>query len=322
MENNKKETVTDLLLKSDDAQGDVIKQTAQDMKTVPTVESILSKPTNIIATEDRLMTNEVKVKNFRFKNLTEKQQLSIRQDNVHGFYKQICHNLTIGAKALYLVTRDLKQASLSLQADEYEVLKKTLPISESTISKYITIAESPICRKLYIQGKLPEGWTTMYEIAKVEDQDDKDKILKNVNINTTADDVKSLLGKVVTKVKKAFTSMFNFNSLNTPKDFIKVAVESNKEIGSIDPNALLIIKEKVEKAVASAMSEYKDTLKSSDYQLDLDFTSEVVADDSMINTSKEKVLKYFKKYKLNMFLSHFNDKFNELTGVQLTQSTK
>jgi len=223
---------------------------------------------------------------------------------------------------LFLVCRDLKQASISLGQDEYEMLKKTLPISDSTISKYITIAESDVCKKLFIEGRLPDGWTTMYDIAKVEKQDDKDKLLKNVSVTTTSADVKSLIGKAVTEVKNAFKSLFNFKSLDKPKDFIKVAVESNKEKGSIDPNALLIIKEKVEKAVASAMSEYKNSLKTSEYKLDKSLVAEVVADDNMIKKSKESVLRYFKKYKLNLFLGHFNDKFNELVGVQLTQDTK
>ena len=319
---NKKETVTDRLLKSDDAQKSVIEQSKQDMKTVPTVESILNTPTNINPVETRLMTNEVEVKDYRYMDLTEKQQLSIRKDNVHSFYKQISHNLTIGAKALYLVCRDLRQASVSLQADEYEVLKNTLPISDSTISKYITIAESEVCKQLYIKGRLPDGWTVMYEIAIVEDQDMKDKILKTVSVNTTAEQVKSLVGKVVSNVKKAFTSLFNFTSLDKPKDFIKVAVESNKEIGSIDPNALLMIKEKVEKAVASAIVDYKKELKSSDYKLDKSLIAEVVANETMIKKSRESVLRYFKKWKQELFKSNFLNKFNELTGNQLTVGTK
>ena len=318
----KKETVTDKLVKADNAQQDAIEQAKLDMTTIPTLESIKNMPTNISPVETRLMTSEIKVEPYKYMDFTKVKQMTIRKNNVHGFYKQITHNLTIGAKALFLVCRDLKQASISLEQDEYEMLKKTLPISDSTISKYITIAESDVCKRLFIEGRLPDGWTTMYEIAKVEDQKVKDKILKNVSVTTTADDVKSMASKVVGNVKKAFTSLFNYTSLDKPKDFIKVAVESNKELGTIDPNALLIIKEKVEQAVASAIVDYKKELKSSDYNLDKTLIAQVVADETMIWKSRESIVRYFKKYKQELFSSRFIEKFNDLTGHQLTVGTK
>jgi len=319
---NRKETVTDRLNKADDAQKTVIEQGKQDMKTVPTVETILNTPVNISPVEERLLTKAIEVKPYKYMDLTLKQQSSIRKDNVHNFHKQICHNLTIGAKALYLVCRDIRQASVSLQADEYVVLKNTLPLSDSTISKYITIAESEVCRKLFMDGRLPESWTTMYEIAKIEDKDLKEKVFKSANIKTTAEQVKTIIGKVASNVKKAFTKLFDFSTLDKPKDFIKVAVESNKEFGTVDPNALLMIKEKVEKAVASAIVDYEKELKVSNYKLDKSLIAEVVADETLIAKSRESILRYFKKYKYSLFTSRFIGKFNDLSGVQLTQSTK
>ena len=318
----RKKTVTQLLNEADDSQKMVIDQSSMDMTTIPTLESVTDIPTNISPVETRLLTNQIEVEPYKYMDLTKEKQLNIRTQNVHNFYKQINHNLMICAKALYLVCRDIRQASVSLQADEYSILKKALPISDSTISKYITIAESDVCRRLFIEGRLPDGWTTMYEIAKIEDKEEKEKVFKSANINTTADDVKSMLGKVVSNVKKAFTSLFKFTSLDRPKDFIKVAVESNKEKGSIDPNALLMIKEKVEKAVASAIVEYEKELKTSEYHLDKTLIAQVVSDETMILKAKESVLKYFKKYKYNTFNFNFNSKYNDLTGVQLSQATK
>ena len=81
-------------------------------------------------------------------------------------------------------------------------------------------------------------------------------------------------------------------------------------------------KERVESAVALAITDYKKELINSDYKLDKSLVAEVVANETLIDKSKNSVLRYFKKYKQDKFKTRFLEKFNDLTGVQLTQSTK
>ena len=58
------------------------------------------------------------------------------------------------------------------------------------------------------------------------------------------------------------------------------------------------------------------------FQVDKSLIAEVVADETLIAKSRESILRYFKKYKYSLFTSRFIGKFNDLSGVQLTQSTK
>ena len=126
----------------------------------------------------------------------------------------------------------MKKAKYALEEDDYAVLLTSLKISESTASKYVKIAKSDFCTRLYSQQRLPENWTTMYEIALVEgseklDQSVKDEVLKSVNHRTTKDDLMALISKLTGKVKKAIQGMFTFKKLVSPRDFLKISVEDN-----------------------------------------------------------------------------------------------
>tara|TARA_B100001094_G_scaffold223595_1_gene217771 strand:+ start:4750 stop:5955 length:1206 start_codon:yes stop_codon:yes gene_type:complete len=298
-----------------------------NIQLTPKVEAIVKKSNNISPVEERLISTNVKVDwiddepSFNDVNGNNKKIAMLRESNVYNFYKQINHNLIIGAKSLFLVCRDLKVAQHTLNSDDFKVLSEALPMSDSTISKYISIAESKLCKELYVKNKLPESWTTMYAIAQVEDKDGgnntmKDKILKNVSVNTTMSDFNKLINKVV----KSVVNIFNFKNLNTPKSFLKIAIENDKEKGSIDPNALLIIKNKVEKAVEDAMSDYE--AQSTNYSLKEDVNVEVITDDVLISKSKESVMRYFKGLKNELFKGHFLDTYNSLTGSELSVSSK
>jgi len=316
---------------------DALAKTEEDREkaiiiTSPKVETIVNKVNGISPVEERLISKDVEVTEWwKDPNINDPMDMSdtkehkkiamLRERNVYNFYKQINHNLIIGAKSLYLVCRDLQRAKLKLKLGDFQVLSDALPMSDSTISKYISIADSKLCAELYVKNKLPEGWTTMYAIAQQEDKDGgnntmKEKILKNVTVNTTMSDFNKLINKVV----KSVVNIFNFKNLNTPKSFLKIAIENDKEKGSIDPNALLIIKNKVEKAVEDAMSDYET--QSNNYNLDKAVDVEVIVDEALIHKSKESVMRYFKGLKNELFKGHFLDTYNTLSGSELTVDTK
>ena len=302
-----RQTATSIIAKSEKLADESQIIEGKKLNTTPKVESIINKPNAISPVETRLLDTTVEVKPYRYMHMEDSAVAMIRESNVYNYYKQINHNLIIGAKALFLVCRDLKEASVKLGSDDFKVLKDSLPMTDSTISKYIKIAESDVCRKLYIENKLPESWTTMYAITTVEDQDEKQTILKNVTVNTTMEDINNLLNKV----KKAVVSLFNFNKLKTPKEFLRVAIESNKDVGQVDPNALLLIKDRVERAVKEAMKDYKE--HSIEYKLEKDVIADVSVNEDLISTSRENILKYFNKTKKKGYVSFFLNKFKELT---------
>jgi|TARA_B110000444_G_scaffold254420_1_gene286927 hypothetical protein len=288
--------------------------TKRVLKTEPSVDSILKTPSNISPVETRLLTNEVESARVDYAK-KDSVVAKIRKSNVLNFYKQINHNLGIGAKALYLVCRDLHSAKHKLTAEDYAILQKTLPLSESTISKYIRIAESDVCKKLYLKGTLPEGWTTMYEIAKVEEIKVKEKLIKNVNSNSTLDQIWKMIGKVF----KTLPPKFVFDMVK-PKEFLKVAFESGKEfagdsttIGQVDPIALLMVKEKVEVAVKEAMKEYSEKYPT-EYNLNNPAEVEVSLHNEIVEQSKKSLISYFTKDKKKGDESVFHYKWAEFNG--------
>ena len=92
------------------------------------------------------------------------------QTNVKGYRDRIMENLYIGAKAIYLVARDLFEAEAELGTVEYAKLRKLLPISDSTERRYKKLGGSIYLDKLFEQGQLPMGWTVCYSLSTLDEK--------------------------------------------------------------------------------------------------------------------------------------------------------
>jgi hypothetical protein len=123
----------------------------------------------------------------------------IKNLTIANYYTQIMENFIVGAKSYFLIARDLVDASLRLGESPFKELKKKLPISRSSIDKFIEIGKSAVCQKLYNGGNLPESWTTQYKIAVAPKDKNKD-ILNNVSATSTAREVQELVGVNKTNV--------------------------------------------------------------------------------------------------------------------------
>jgi len=92
------------------------------------------------------------------------------QTDVKGYRDRIMENLYIGAKAIYLVARDLFEAEAELGTVEYAKLRKLLPISDSTERRYKQLGGSIYLDKLFEQGQLPMGWTVCYSLSTLDEK--------------------------------------------------------------------------------------------------------------------------------------------------------
>ena len=88
---------------------------------------------------DRLMTTEVKVESPNWNVEGNTKGLIKVMNTWFNYYKQIENNLVVGAKAIFLVCRDLYDAQQNLPPKEFELLKQKIHLSEATISKYIIV---------------------------------------------------------------------------------------------------------------------------------------------------------------------------------------
>ena len=192
-------------------------------------------PINVM--NDRLMTTEVKVESPNWNVEGNTKGLIKMMNTWFNYYKQIENNLVVGAKAVFLVCRDLYDAQQNLPPKEFELLKKKIHLSEPTISKYIIVGKSTLCRELFTMNRLPESWTTMYKIAKVKEADKQEKIkdpeklkfisneylvLKNqLNQNIKSDD----------KLNKLFKSLKDINAKLWAIEDDKRQCEKDKDFG-------------------------------------------------------------------------------------------
>ena len=255
-------------------------------------EDVRKNLPNINVMNTQLMTKSVEYKSPNYNNLTDEQSLIVHKTNVDNYYKQIMNNIVIGAKSIFLVCRDLVDADKSLATEEFEILKDVLPISESTIRKYLKVGKSTTCRKLFELNRLPESWTTMYKISTIKDNKDKQKIESNVDIKTTAKDIDVFLGVM----KKEMKPLWTYEDLDTPKDFLKIAVEGNTKLADIDSNAMKLIATRVKKIVEDSIKELsKDNLKYNVSKDEKPIVAEVVTNKTFIEKIEDKVLKYFKE---------------------------
>ena len=255
-------------------------------------EDVRKNLPNINVMNTQLMTKSVEYKSPNYNNLTDEQSLKVLKDNVDNYYKQIMNNIVIGAKSIFLVCRDLVDADKSLATEEFDILKDVLPISESTIRKYLKVGKSTTCRKLFELNKLPESWTTMYKISTIKDNKDKQKIESNVDIKTTAKDIDVFLGVM----KKEMKPLWTYEDLDTPKDFLKIAVEGNAKLADIDSNAMKLIATRVKKVVEDSIKEMNpNNLKYNVSKDEKPIVAEVVTNKTFIEKIEDKVLKYFKE---------------------------
>ena len=282
------------------------------LKTTAKVDLVLNSVNSISPVEERLISNDVEINDVSFDH-DDKVVSKVRQDNVNKFYKQINHNLIIGAKAMFLVCRDLKIAKQKL-GDDFKILTKSLNLSDSTVSRYNKIANSDLCTKLYIENRLPDNWTTIYEYAKIDNpisgaanRDHVKMVYEKSTVKSTLEDMKSWLNIVSDNIKK----MFDFD-LVKPKQFVSVAVDTDSPNTTIDPTALLMISNAVKKTVDKEIKEY---YQNSEYKLDTLMKFDVAVNDTAIQTTRDKLLKYFTKEKMSKYQDLFLSKFKSLTAV-------
>ena len=282
------------------------------LKTTAKVDLVLNSVNSISPVEERLISNDVEINDVSFDH-DDRVVAKVRQDNVNKFYKQINHNLIIGAKAMFLVCRDLKIAKQKL-GDDFKILTKSLNLSDSTVSRYNKIANSNLCTKLYIENRLPDNWTTIYEYAKIDNpisgaanRDHVKMVYEKSTVKSTLEDMKSWLNIVSDNIKK----MFDFD-LVKPKQFVSVAVDTDSPNTTIDPTALLMISNAVKKTVDKEIKEY---YQNSEYKLDTLMKFDVAVNDTAIQTTRDKLLKYFTKEKMSKYQDLFLSKFKSLTAV-------
>ena len=282
------------------------------LKTTAKVDLVLNSVDSISPVEERLISNDVEINDVSFDH-DDKVVSKVRQDNVNKFYKQINHNLIIGAKAMFLVCRDLKIAKQKL-GDDFKILTKSLNLSDSTVSRYNKIANSDLCTKLYIENRLPDNWTTIYEYAKIDNpisgaanRDHVKMVYEQSTVKSTLEDMKGWLNIVSDNIKK----MFDFD-LVKPKQFVSVAVDTDSPNTTIDPTALLMISNAVKKTVDKEIKEY---YQNSEYKLDTLMKFDVAVNDTAIQTTRDKLLKYFTKEKMSKYQDLFLSKFKSLTAV-------
>ncbi|MBC8304159.1 MAG: hypothetical protein H8E55_51430 [Pelagibacterales bacterium] len=253
-------------------------------------------PINVMS--DRLMTTEVKVESPNWNVEGNTKGLIKVMNTWFNYYKQIENNLVVGAKAIFLVCRDLYDAQQNLPPKEFELLKQKIHLSEATISKYIIVGKSTLCRELFTMNRLPESWTTMYKIAKVKETEKQQKIKDKVNLGSTASDIDIFIGVM----KNELAPIWNY-TLENPQDFLRVAFNRIPN-HLIDPNALALLKDKIEKVVSKEIETFNSTTKgyclnkNKDNQIvdNEPVKVEVVANKKLIDNLYERAAKFLDKF--------------------------
>lgn len=281
-------------------------------RTQLSFETVKKNLPNINVMNTQIITKNVEVKKVG-SDLSEKEILAVKKHNIDNFYKQIMNNLVVGAKSLFLVCRDLSDAERMLATEDFEILKKTLPLTDSTICKYLKIGKSTTCRELFKINRLPESWTTMYKISTIENKDDKtQKFIDNIDINTTSNDIDVFLGKV----RRVLQSLWNYKDLETPKVFLQIAVENDKEIADIDPNVLKIISHRIQKVVSDVLNDFK----TSGYNVSKNerpVKVEVSENKTFLKDVEKKVFKYFKSLKDKKLRKDYRTAYDKV-GLEIT----
>lgn len=161
---------------------------------------------------------------------------------VDDFYKKIKDNLVSSMKAFLTMCKDLHIASKVLNKKDFLRLLKKLKLNKSTTSKLNTILESAATEYLIKRNRLPQNWTTAYEISRLS-KDDFNKIKDKIEIDTSFSLLKSLLN----------------NGKKEKTDFIKIEVHT-KNIEAINYLSEEI-KKIIEKVNSSLISSKNDNFK-------------------------------------------------------------
>ena len=195
--------------------------------------------------------------------------------------------------------RDLKNAHRELETNEFNILKDWLEMSESTINKYLKIGGSDICNELYRLNKLPEfgqHFITLPDKSLIIHDDEIGDFIDFITPQTTQKEIMEYLHGVSDETKP---KSWVYNELKKPTDFLKVAIEGNLKVGSIDPNTMLYIKNKVEEVVSEALNEMSiDKLGYRPNSTDLPIKCEVVTNTPLIERVKKFVVQNFENIKL------------------------
>ena len=89
--------------------------------------------------------------------------------------------------------------------------------------------------------------------------------------------------------------LWTYEDLDTPRDFLKIAVEGNTKLADIDSNAMKLIATRVKKVVEDSIKELNpDNLKYNVSRDEKPIVAEVVTNKTFIEKIEEKVLDYFK----------------------------
>lgn len=252
---------------------------------------ISTQPVNVMT--NTLATLSVDKKEINWTDESKENANKINQmKNWYAYYNQIENNLVVGAKAVFLVCRDLYEASRELSPNDFELLKDKVHLSEGTISKYLKIGSSTTCSELFMLNKLPESWTTMYKIAKLKDNDDIKKIKSKVDLGSTADDIDVFMGVV----KQTLAPLYNYVDLENPKDFLRVAYDSTH---NVDPIALNLLKKEVTNLVYDKIDEFNSIQKAYflDKEKDEDVRVEVASNDKLITKAYDNAIAFLNKVK-------------------------
>ena len=79
-------------------------------KTKLSLSEVKSSLPKVNVMNTQLKTTEVETKDYNLMKDNPKEIVAIKKYNVHNFYNQITSNIVIGAKAIFLVCRDLVAA--------------------------------------------------------------------------------------------------------------------------------------------------------------------------------------------------------------------
>ena len=248
---------------------------------------ISTQPINVMTTT--LQTKSVDRLPINWTDESKSDANKINQmKNWYSYYQQIENNLVIGAKAIFVICRDLYDASRKLSADDFDLLKSKVHLSEATISKYMKIGQSTTCQELFQLNKLPESWTTMYKIAQVKDNKQIKAIKENITLGSTNADIDVFMGVV----KQTLAPLYNYDTLENPKDFETLVSKTIKEFNSTQ-KAYFLSKE--EKPVAVEVACNKKLLQKV-YKDAYDFIAKNVKGKDK-NTGMTETLKSFMKVK-------------------------
>ena len=160
------------------------------------------------------------VNNLQTLEVGHKEKDPSKKKTVAKYFSQIKNNLYIGVKAHYLIARDLYDAKVNLENNDFSRLVEQLSFSGSTQSKYLNIGKDIRLFTLFTKGKLPFKWTSQYFLTTLTDEKFS-KVSKQIDADMPISKIKD---KLVKKVKSALDSIpeitINDDKVDTVRDKI------------------------------------------------------------------------------------------------------